>query len=394
VIAARGVGAAVVLAAVGAVTLPLGRDDVVATAAARPGGDPGVEVSADGEHWGDRLAEPLFDPRTVWVPGEVRTRSFWVRARRGDPASLVVSVVSDPADEVPPVRLAVRSGRGGWATSDDPRRLELVGDEVVTPGSPQRVDVRASVLDAADPRSEPVPVVLDVALLTTAPRRVEDQTDRATRVRALVAATGGALLAALGTLVGRRRSRRVRAVLALGLLLGASPVGTLASWQSARTVDAGSFVTGTLDLRLRDATTTVGAGGSFAHVDLAPTGLLPGESVAASFPVRNDGSTAFTWQATATATGSLAPGLTFSTYVGGTATNTVSLLDVRTGSCGGTASTSGQTLNATAKTVVATQPSLAAAGTRQVCVLMSLPATATAYAGTTAAVSYSFVAQA
>ena len=192
---------------------------------------------------------------------------------------------------------------------------------------------------------------------------------------------------------GPRRSGRVRAVLALGLLLGASPTGTLASWQSARTVDAGAFVTGTLDLRLRDAGTTVGTGGSFAHADLAATGLLPGESLAVSFPVRNDGSTPFTWRATATATGTLAPGLTFTSYVGGTASNSVSLLDVRTGSCGGTASTSGQTLGATARTVVATQPALAAGGTRQVCVLVSLPSGATAYAGTSAAISYAFLAQ-
>jgi hypothetical protein len=190
-----------------------------------------------------------------------------------------------------------------------------------------------------------------------------------------------------------RRPGRVRAVLALGILLGSSTVGSLASWQSARTVNTGSFVTGNLDLRLRDASTTVGTGGSFANAGLAPQGLVPGESVAASFPVRNDGSTAFTWLATGTATGTLAPGLTFTTYVGGTASNSVSLLDVRTGSCTGTASTSGLTLNGTAKTVVTSQPALAAGGTRQVCVLMSLPTGATSYAGTTASVSYSFVAQ-
>jgi hypothetical protein len=191
----------------------------------------------------------------------------------------------------------------------------------------------------------------------------------------------------------RPRPGRVRAVLALGVLLGASPVATLASWQSARTVDVGSFLTGNLDLRLRDASTTVGTGGTFVNVDLAPAGLVPGESVAASFPVRNDGTTAFTWLATATASGSLAPGLTFTTYVGGTATNGVSLLDVRTGSCGGTASTSGQTLNGTSKTVVTAQPSLAPGASRQVCVLMTLPATATAYAGAAASISYSFAAQ-
>ncbi len=82
----------------------------------------------------------------------------------------------------------------------------------------------------------------------------------------------------------------------------------------------------------------MGPGGTFANTDLAPVGLVPGESVAVSFPVRNDGSFPFTWLATATASGALAPGLTVSSYVGGMATNATSVLDVRTGSCSGTAS--------------------------------------------------------
>jgi hypothetical protein len=203
-----GARAAAVLAAVGAVTLPVGEHEVVATAA-RPVGDPGIEVSADGRHWGDRLTHPLFDPRTVWVPGEIRTRSFWVRARRGDPAALVVTVLTDQPDDLPPVRLAARTGRGEWATSDDPLRLELVGDDVVTPGSPQRVEVRASVDDSADSAravsTEPVPLTVDVSLLTAEQVRVERPVDWAGRLRTLAAAAGGALLAALGVLVGRRR---------------------------------------------------------------------------------------------------------------------------------------------------------------------------------------------
>jgi hypothetical protein len=183
----------------------------------------------------------------------------------------------------------------------------------------------------------------------------------------------------------------VRGGLALGILVGLAPTGTLASWKVSTVLNPAGFVTGALDLRLRDAATTVGPGGSFAHADLAPTGLLPGESIAVLVPVRNDGTAPFTWATTATATGGLASDLKFSTYVGGTATNATSTLDVRTGSCTGTASTTNRTLSSTATTVVSTQPALPAAGSVNVCVLLAVPTSATA-ADATAAITYTFAA--
>jgi hypothetical protein len=192
----------------------------------------------------------------------------------------------------------------------------------------------------------------------------------------------------------RRRVRvwdLVRGALALGILVGLAPTGTLASFKTSTVLNPAGFVTGALDLRLRDASTTVGPGGSFAHADLTPTGLLPGESVAVLVPVRNDGTAPFTWGATATATGGLASALRFSTYLGGTATNATSTLDVRTGSCTGTASTTNRTLGGTATTVVSTQPALAAGSAVNVCVLLTLPSTATA-ADATAAITYTFAA--
>ncbi len=190
-----------------------------------------------------------------------------------------------------------------------------------------------------------------------------------------------------------RRRDLVRGVLALGILVGLAPIGTMASYRVTTVLSPSSFVTNNLDLRLRDASTTVGPGGSFALAELAPTDLVPGESVAVAVPVRNDGGAPFTWSATATATGGLASSLKFTTYVGGTATNSTSLLDVRTGSCTGTASTTNRTLSSTATTVVATQPTLASGSNVSVCVLLLLPTTAaTSAAGTTAAITYSFSA--
>src|SRR5262245_50723979 len=196
-------------------------------------------------------------------------------------------------------------------------------------------------------------------------------------------------------MTGRRIRRRdlVRAVLALGILVGLAPTGTMASFRATTVLSPASFVTDNLDLRLWDASTLVGPGGSVALAGLAPAGLVPGESVAMAVPVRNDGGAPFTWSATATATGGLASSLKFTTYVGGTATNSTSVLDVRTGSCSGTAATTNRTLSGTASSVIGTQPALAAGANVSVCVLLLLPATAAASAaGTTAAITYNFAA--
>src|ERR1044072_68402 len=74
---------------------------------------------------------------------------------------------------------------------------------------------------------------------------------------------------------------------------GRAPIGPLASWRVSTVLAPGGFASGVLDLRLRDASTTVGPGGSFAHADLAPTGLIPGESGAVLVPVRTAGPAPF-----------------------------------------------------------------------------------------------------
>ena len=56
----------------------------------------------------------------------------------------------------------------------------------------------------------------------------------------------------------RRRPRgRVRALLSLGLLLGITQVGTLASWTDSATVQGGGFSSGTLDLTVGESITAL-----------------------------------------------------------------------------------------------------------------------------------------
>jgi alternate signal-mediated exported protein len=90
----------------------------------------------------------------------------------------------------------------------------------------------------------------------------------------------------------RRRSGRIRAVLGLGILLGVSQVGTLASWTDSATIQGGTLTSGTLDLLVGEnvADQLVGQGGTWVHASLSLNGMVPGESVARMLTVKNGGS--------------------------------------------------------------------------------------------------------
>ena len=122
---------------------------------------------------------------------------------------------------------------------------------------------------------------------------------------------------------GRRRQAgwfghgRTRALLSLGIIFGFGAVGTMAYWTDQGTMTTGDISAGTLDLRLNNASTLVGEGGTWNNSAFTASSLIPGESVAFSFLVRNDGDAGFR-SATATASGTLATGLRFTTTYGAT----------------------------------------------------------------------------
>lgn len=110
------------------------------------------------------------------------------------------------------------------------------------------------------------------------------------------------------------RAVPVRAVLSLGVLVGFGAVGTLAFWTDEATVTGGTFEAGTLDLALSGAENDpAGFTSSFAL-----TNMLPGHSRAAVVTVENAGTTDFTYTASGTAPGALAPSLRFRVVPGGT----------------------------------------------------------------------------
>lgn len=179
----------------------------------------------------------------------------------------------------------------------------------------------------------------------------------------------------------RPSSARVRALLALGsvaaVAAGLSAHGTFAAWSDSATVQTGSFASGSLDITVNDQ--LVGGAGSWTSSSLALAEMQPGESVAVSFPVRNNGSTPLVYSVSGTATGALAVsnGLRFSVTFGVPAVNSGSrAAGNRTGSCGTAASEAGTTPLTPASTSLTGSRPLAVGVAETACVVARLSSSA------------------
>lgn len=183
----------------------------------------------------------------------------------------------------------------------------------------------------------------------------------------------------------QRRSGRTRAVLCLGavavMATGLSVKGTFAFWTDAATATTGSFTAGTLDITVNGQLAgAAGNGGTTTVASLTMANMVPGESVAAAFPVANNGSIPLTYNLTGTGSGGLAVanGLQYSVTFGAAATNTGSAAGGnRAGACGGTVSTDANTqLLASAATSFATNRALTNGASDTVCVVARLNSSA------------------
>ncbi len=196
--------------------------------------------------------------------------------------------------------------------------------------------------------------------------------------------------------VAALRDRRVRALLAVGCLLGVGGVTTLASWSDSATVPTGSFASGSLDL-LVDGN-LAGPGGTRVRGDLALADMVPGESVSVTLVVQSaTGTLPLGYYVTATSTGELAPQLLW-TVVPGATHNTQTGTQAngnRTGTCSaGTPAVTDQVLGASATPVIGTSGAagrrgLAAGGSENVCLRVQLnPAAGNAFQAKTATATF------
>lgn len=103
--------------------------------------DQRIGLSRDGSTWTSAISAPLFDDALLWVPGDVRTESFWVRNQSQDVATLDVTAVRRSTDDDALV-VEARVGRGSW--------VPLVGSAALpggtlSAGAKRRVDVRVAL---------------------------------------------------------------------------------------------------------------------------------------------------------------------------------------------------------------------------------------------------------
>lgn len=184
---------------------------------------------------------------------------------------------------------------------------------------------------------------------------------------------------------GRRRRISVRAVLALGMLLGVAQLSTMASWSDQAGVNTGPIKTGTLDLKVgvSAADQLPAQGGTWTYDALTITDLLPGESVAARFVVGNGGSTPLKYTGTVATTNNLlfnatSPGLQVTVTTGGTASNSgTKASGNRTGTCTGTATAVTNTGVSTTPASIGAATTLQPTATTAYCVVAKLATTAT-----------------
>ena len=188
-----------------------------------------------------------------------------------------------------------------------------------------------------------------------------------------------------------RPAGRVRAVLALGMVLGLGSVGTAARWTDTVAVTGTTFTSGTIDLQINEAnaaTTTT----------LSMTDMTPGATSAEVFRVRNAGSVPFTY----TITGGLG-GTDAAAYAAANALRlTISAGGTRSGTgsaatcTGGTALVTDAALTTTAgTTIVGTAQGPVAAGTAgtPLCVQVAFSSAApTSLQGRTATATFTVTA--
>ncbi len=183
------------------------------------------------------------------------------------------------------------------------------------------------------------------------------------------------------------RSRRTRALLSLGVVLGLGSVSTLAYWTDSATLTGGTFASGTIDLKLD----SVDNNPSSFSTALAMSNMAPGQSKAVVVPVQNNGSVSFTYVAAgisnniAPNAGILASLLEFRVVPLGSVTGSSP-----TQTCTGTPSFSGSL--GTSTSVITTARTLAPAASENVCIQATLPVGVTTGQNNTANTVFTFTA--
>lgn len=171
----------------------------------------------------------------------------------------------------------------------------------------------------------------------------------------------------------------VGALLAVGFVGTMGGAGTLAYWNDTSTVQGGTATAGSLDVKVDGQQ---GNPTTYTWTALQMTDMAPGESVAASLPISNAGTTPFTLTVSGTATGTVATGgtsmlpqVTVKVRTGGTAATRATTYP-RKETCSGGTETFSAVLDETAKPVVPAAAALVPGASTTLCVSLELAAAA------------------
>lgn len=111
----------------------------------------GVGLSFDGVHWSSQLSRPLFSGGLRWVPGDVATRSFWVRNQGPTGARMTIAVTTSDPDRLvaeDDVNLRARVAGGSWVELRNGAASRRLIRQALQRGQRGRVEVQAA-FDAA-----------------------------------------------------------------------------------------------------------------------------------------------------------------------------------------------------------------------------------------------------
>lgn len=113
--------------------------------------DDELQLSHDGSSWSDGLTGGLFDPAVLWVPGDVRTATFFVRNRTEDTGTVTVDLHGSAVDSLMrtgDLAVAARAGASRWCSVSTPGDHRIATSHVPA-GAQEKVSVRVSF----DPRA-------------------------------------------------------------------------------------------------------------------------------------------------------------------------------------------------------------------------------------------------
>ncbi len=124
---------------------------------------PSLLLSADGARWSETLPEPLFNPAVLWVPGDTRTSSFYVRNQGVTAAELRMQVLAGAEDDLlstGDIVLEARVEDSPWQPVGRAGRSAALNLVTVGWSGSRRVDVRAAFLPSARSDSQAAGVAL------------------------------------------------------------------------------------------------------------------------------------------------------------------------------------------------------------------------------------------